>query len=454
MPPPAQQTGSKAGLIAALVITVILLMVSVIMTITTNTDLVKKTKDLADQRKLYEKVVRTDQMLAEDTSDVALIDKEKDKFSELANPTTIDIALAEIKELNKVIDATTATSHAASTARAAEVVVRALAIVKDPSGNVPALAAPTSGPTATVVSMPDKESLFTAIDKLERRLVEITKNDAKKKADLDHLNKVLQDIKTNGDAQIAALATKADELVGKGKQAEDSKVMIQAGYIKKQEEISVENVKVVEESQKQIQDMQVRLAAATAEVARLKKALIPLQNRLALYRMDTKDSGVRVADGNIIRVVNGQTVYINLGTGDHLPAGTTFEVYDKIDGIPGLGSEPLGPNNMPKGKGSIEVVRVGQNSSECRIVHMQTGQTLSEGDILGNLVYNKDTQFHTSCTEILMSMVTAYGPHPKQKSSKVSAHAGVVSWMTRSASKQISSSSARNQLYRCSHRKN
>ena len=51
---------------------------------------------------------------------------------------------------------------------------------------------------------------------------------------------------------------------------------------------------------------------------------------------------------------------------DPLPAGTTFEVYDKNEGIPGLGTDPLSENNMPIGKASIEVIRVGQNSSVLR----------------------------------------------------------------------------------------
>ena len=46
--------------------------------------------------------------------------------------------------------------------------------------------------------------------------------------------------------------------------------------------------------------------------------------------------------------------------------------YDKIDGIPPAG-DPSNDDNLPKGKASIEVVRVGPSSSECRITRTSYG---------------------------------------------------------------------------------
>jgi hypothetical protein len=104
----------------------------------------------------------------------------------------------------------------------------------------------------------------------------------------------------------------------------------------------------------------------------------------------------------------------------------TFEVYDAVKGIPPLGDglstpeEPtrapaagaagagaLGPTGipiasratpgrtaydqeLPRGKGSIEVVSVGPgHTSQCRIVFAEPGQTLHQGDKIGNLVYDR-----------------------------------------------------------------
>src|ERR1019366_5200549 len=45
--------------------------------------------------------------------------------------------------------------------------------------------------------------------------------------------------------------------------------------------------------------------------------------------------------------------------------------------------------NLPEGKASIEVVKVGENSSEARVVHAISGQLISEGDICTNISYDR-----------------------------------------------------------------
>ena len=46
--------------------------------------------------------------------------------------------------------------------------------------------------------------------------------------------------------------------------------------------------------------------------------------------------------------------------------------------------------DLPRGKGSIEVVSVGPgHTSQCRIIHAEPGQTLHTGDVIGNLVYDR-----------------------------------------------------------------
>ena len=74
-------------------------------------------------------------------------------------------------------------------------------------------------------------------------------------------------------------------------------------------------------------------------------------------RLSTADAVVRQADGKIIRVPGNGTVYINLGNGDQIAKGLTFEVYDRIEGIPSIG-DPTSDENLPRGKASIEVIRV------------------------------------------------------------------------------------------------
>ena len=55
----------------------------------------------------------------------------------------------------------------------------------------------------------------------------------------------------------------------------------------------------------------------------------------------------------------------------------TFQVFDKMEGIPPLPADPTDEKNMPVGKGSIEVMRVGAGSSECKIIRATPGQSFA-----------------------------------------------------------------------------
>jgi hypothetical protein len=148
--------------------------------------------------------------------------------------------------------------------------------------------------------------------------------------------------------------------------------------------------KAAQEAQAQAQ---VTLTDLTKQLEQARKQVEVLQTRLGNKRLNTADSVVRQADGRIIRVPGNNTVYIDLGTGDQIAAGLTFEVYDKIEGVPPIG-DPNTDDNLPRGKGSIEVIRVGPGSSECRIVRLQPGQHIVEGDLIENLVYDKSTKYN------------------------------------------------------------
>ena len=68
-------------------------------------------------------------------------------------------------------------------------------------------------------------------------------------------------------------------------------------------------------------------------------------------------------------------------------------MYDKIDGIPPVG-DPTTEEKLPQGKASIEVTRVGQGSSECRVIRTTPGTQMSEGDLIANLVYDPHVKYN------------------------------------------------------------
>lgn len=86
------------------------------------------------------------------------------------------------------------------------------------------------------------------------------------------------------------------------------------------------------------------------------------------------------ADGRILRAIPGSdVVYISLGSADRIKPGMGFEVYSPArDTGGGL-----------RGKASVEVVTVMEQTSECRVTRRVPGQPIIEGDLLVNIAYDR-----------------------------------------------------------------
>jgi hypothetical protein len=141
---------------------------------------------------------------------------------------------------------------------------------------------------------------------------------------------------------------------------------------------------MLDESNQQNQELQRQVATLTSEMRKV-------QDKLSEMRPDVNRPVTSQGDGRIVRLPGNGTAYIDLGRSDQLIAGMTFEVYDRNEGIPPIG-DPANDINLPKGKGSLEVTKVGVTSSECRIVNTAPGAAMVEGDIVANLIYDKNTK--------------------------------------------------------------
>ena len=103
----------------------------------------------------------------------------------------------------------------------------------------------------------------------------------------------------------------------------------------------------------------------------------------------------------------------------------TFEVYDPTSGVPPIPPNVTGDEQLPVGKASIEITRVGATSSECRIVRVTPGAALSEGDLIENIVYDPNTKYNfmvygsfdlaqsghpnTADAEVIKRLITQWG---------------------------------------------
>lgn len=116
-----------------------------------------------------------------------------------------------------------------------------------------------------------------------------------------------------------------------------------------------------------------------------------LQDEVKSLRPDVVTASGREADGIVSRTsTDTGEVYINLGKPDHLQPGQTFAVYDQKTGV------RFATDAEAQGKGSIEVLDVGQNQSLCRVTFAVKGQAMQVGDLIANPVYHQDRtrKFH------------------------------------------------------------
>jgi len=87
---------------------------------------------------------------------------------------------------------------------------------------------------------------------------------------------------------------------------------------------------------------------------------------------------LKKADGKILRAIPGSdVVFINIGARDRVKPGLSFEVFS-----------PFGERaNGFRGKASIEVTAVTEDTAECRVTRQTPGRPIVEGDLIVNIAY-------------------------------------------------------------------
>jgi hypothetical protein len=145
-----------------------------------------------------------------------------------------------------------------------------------------------------------------------------------------------------------------------------------------------------QELQSSANTLNAQVGALTNQLSEANSKIAKLEGQL---QKNTVDQILRNPDGRIIRVEGTDRVIINIGRGEGLPAGMTFEVYDPKLGIPRAADASPESDSQVRGKASIQVLKVNQGSSECRVISTVNGATISEGDIVANVVFDRVNKF-------------------------------------------------------------
>lgn len=197
------------------------------------------------------------------------------------------------------------------------------------------------------------------------------------------------------------------------------------------EQVKTSNIGSLDAANQQKADAEAQLAKLSPQIPLLQKEIDSLRRALKNYRLDPTDNMVRRPDGVITAISEDRkTCFIDLGEGDRIVEGMTFEIYDAARGIPslkadipgyddeeakrtknataklnektGLAVSPTGggsqryDSQLPEGgKGSIEVIKVGPGrTSQCRIVKATTQTGIRAGDLIANLVYDRNVKLN------------------------------------------------------------
>lgn len=91
-----------------------------------------------------------------------------------------------------------------------------------------------------------------------------------------------------------------------------------------------------------------------------------------------------LVDGRVVAADPAEgTATIDLGNTDKIRVGMTFAVYEEASAI-----RPNADGVYPRGKASLEVIRIDADSAICRIVSERTGNPVVRGDLIANAVYD------------------------------------------------------------------
>lgn len=369
MPPPLQSnSGSRAALITWTVITSILFVVTTVLAIFANVDRNRVTVELDTLTKKYEGVVSPTDLDGDVVTGLKSV-KSTNSTMYPADMKLLNVAMKQRDGLATVINGTGSESDAAAAARTAITRVRGDAALKVQANSlvstVNALVGIAKNQNTQIAQ------LTAAREDLSKQLAAVN---AAFKTQLDAGG---QDVAKANDTATKASADSEAYRGDKDKQIQDLQAKVDA------------DAKTAQDTVNQLTASQTEQAA---KAKKLEDQIKALNNKLHDIRQPVNQI-LRQADAKVMRVAGDNILYIDLGTGDQVVAGMTFEIFDRIQGVPNPG-DPTNNDNLPKGKASIELIKVAAGSSECRIVRQTPGETVVEGDLCVNLVYDKSIKYN------------------------------------------------------------
>mgnify|MGYP006292894265 CR=1 FL=1 len=213
------------------------------------------------------------------------------------------------------------------------------------------------------------------IDGLQEQIQSWEDKNAELRAQMDDLKEAHRNELDSVQEQIAGYRQAAEEY---RKEVQDTRDMMESTV--KQQRQRYED---------RIEDLESEIDSLHEERVVLRARIDDLENKISEERMKGKDPALLV-DGRVIDFAGAEDeVYIDKGRRQRIVLGMTFEVYDSEAAL----SQVTQDSQLPRGKASLQVVKVGETTSTCKVTRSVPGRPVVRGDVLANAVYDPDYKF-------------------------------------------------------------
>lgn len=227
-------------------------------------------------------------------------------------------------------------------------------------------------------------AIITVLDGLFRLYQKNAQELAAAKAENERLNRELEQVNKTAEQRAADFAAKTTDFENRLKQAEQQTAANQQAWSQQVEGLKGFSSKTLGDASKELSTARSSIQKLEKQLEEKDQRLKDIAGKLAKFQpgMDTV-TPQQIADGTIVRSIPVEDiVYISLGKRDRITPGMPFSVYART---------PRGDNGQEKA--TIEVVNVFDTTSEARVKSSRPGQPIIAGDLIANLVYDKNREY-------------------------------------------------------------
>ncbi len=237
-------------------------------------------------------------------------------------------------------------------------------------------------------SLQPDQSLADGLTDARRKMDEMTAELAEMKSTVDAVGQSRQDMDEKLRNAIADLDKLVADESAQLKNYTDADEKYASAIKKAISEFNSMQVELRDQKNLEISQHEDHVDELTADNKRLVTQKRMLENRLNRDQLRAADPAA-LADGHVLDVMGGgDHVYIDRGRNDQIVLGMTFEVYKDSSQI-----RPGEDGEMPRGKASIQVVKIGDASSTAKVTRRIKSMPILADDVIANAVYDPKYTF-------------------------------------------------------------